>query len=183
MNRVNVNLKRIKLLICDVDGVLTDGTVYIGTSGEEFKRYSIHDGMGIALARAAELPLALISGRFSESTAIRAKELKINDVYNGTINKLIPYNELKKKYNLTDQEVAYVGDDLIDIPLLKEVGFPVAVRNAFPEVKDVADYITETSGGEGVLREVISYILKGQDRYDAVVEHLASEVFKRPGFD
>jgi len=183
MNKPNIDFNKIKLLISDVDGVLTNGTVFIGNQGMEFKQFSIHDGMGTALAKAADLPLALISGRFSESTERRAKELKIDDIYNGALNKLIPYEELKNKFQLQDDEIAYIGDDLIDIPVMKKVSFPVAVNDAFPEVKDVAKYITDVRGGEGVLREVIVKILKEQGRYESVMERLITLVFENPDFE
>jgi 3-deoxy-D-manno-octulosonate 8-phosphate phosphatase (KDO 8-P phosphatase) len=169
-------LSRIKLIICDVDGVLTDGTIIKGADGVEFKRFSINDGAGVALARAVGLRIALISGRHSEATESRARELQIEDVYNGTLNKLIPYEELKRKYHLEDAEIAYLGDDLIDIPVMEKAGVAIAVKNAYPPVKDVAIYTTETRGGEGALREAVDWIIQAQGRYTEALailkEHL-----------
>lgn len=183
----SVDFSRIKMLISDVDGVLTNGHVYSGAISEteevELKQFSIHDGMGVALARAAGLPIALISGRYSPATDKRASELKIEEVYNGALNKLIPYEELKEKYNLSDVEIAYIGDDLIDIPVMVRVGLPVAVKDAFPEVKDCAVYVTDTAGGEGALREVVVKILKEQGRYEDVLSDLRNRVFENPDLD
>lgn len=173
-------LAKVKMIIADVDGVMTDGAIYIGANRTEFKRFSVEDGAGIAVARAAGFRIALISGRFSESTISRAEELKINDVYNGTLNKLNPYLELKEKYGLEDDEVAYIGDGLIDLVLLERVGVPISVNNGYPLVKDAAIYVTETNGGWGAFREAVDWILKGQGRYEATLEKLKNELLANP---
>lgn len=170
-------IKPIKMLITDVDGVLTDGTVYLGSDDLELKRFSIIDGAGFFLARAGGLKTALISGRFSPATAARFSELPIDHLYNGAINKLKPYQKLKIKFNLHDDQIAYIGDDLIDIPILEKVGLPVAVQNAYPPVKEQAVYITGKNGGEGAVREVIDLILTGQGKYDLAVNTLRSNRF------
>ncbi len=119
----------IKMLISDVDGVLTDGSIYKGANGEELKRFNVTDGAGSAIARVAGLKLALISGRHSEATSIRAAEMKIKEVYNGTLDKRGPYNEIKAKHGLSDNEIAYIGDDLIDLVIMEQVAVPIAVAN------------------------------------------------------
>ena len=126
-------INKIKMIISDVDGVWTDGSVYKGfsaTENIELKKFSVSDGYAVALIREAGLNDALISGRKSAATEARASELKIKDVYNGTLNKIPPYEELKSKYALSDKEIAYVGDDLIDIPIMEKVAFPIATNNA-----------------------------------------------------
>jgi len=167
---------QIKLVISDVDGVLTDGAIY-KSGNDEFKKFNVTDGSGIAMARAAKLPIALISGRYSEATEIRAKELRIEDVYNGTLDKIEPYIKLKQKYNLKDEEIAYIGDDIIDLPVMTKVGIPIAVNNAIDSVKTIASYITKKDGGNGAFREAIDWIITTQDRYDEVLQIVKEKIF------
>ncbi len=169
-------IKRVKALFLDVDGILTDGSIYIGPDDLELKRFTVEDGVGTALARQANLPLALISGRNSEATTARARQLKIKDVYQGCMNKLEPLEMLLDKFGLGEHEVAYIGDGLIDLPVMERVGVPVSVPNAHPLVKNVAVYITERTGGQGVLREVVEWILAHQGRFDEVVAGLRAEL-------
>ena len=157
-----MNFNQIKLIISDIDGVWTDGTIYKGTDGMEFKRFTVLDGVGVAVARAAEIKIALISARFSPATEHRAKELEIEDVYNGGLNKIPAFEELKNKYSLSNEEIAYIGDDLIDIPIMEQVGLPIAVPNAVPEVKAIAKHITSVPGGNGAFREFADIILNAQ---------------------
>ena len=169
---VKHQLKKIKLIISDVDGVLTDGTVLKGGGNMELKRFCVQDGTAVAMVKAAGFDLAFISGRYSEATEIRMKELKISDVYNGTLNKLVPYRELKKKYQLKDDEIAYIGDDLIDIPVMKKVGIPAAEQNAYPDVKEKAVFVTKTRGGEGAFREFIDWMLMELGTYKKCLEDM-----------
>ena len=156
-------LKKIKLLILDVDGVLTDNSVYIGSDGNEFKKFNIQDGFGIYLVQKAKVEVALISGRFSKTTEFRAKELDIRIVYNGYTDKEKVLEKIKQKTNLEYSEIAYMGDDLPDLPVLRKTGVALAVNNAQSEVKKVCDYITKSSGGNGAVREVINLILKAKN--------------------
>ena len=133
-----MNFDEIKLFISDIDGVWTDGSIYIGTNGMEFKQFTVLDGVGVAAARAAEIKIALISARFSPATEHRAKDLQIDDVYNGGLNKLPAFEDLKSKYSLCNDEIAYIGDDLVDIPIMEKVGLPITVPNASPEVKAIS---------------------------------------------
>ena len=173
---VKHQLQKIKLIISDVDGVLTDGTVLKGGGNMELKRFCVQDGTAVAMVKAAGFDLAFISGRYSEATEIRMKELKISDVYNGTLNKLIPYRELKKKYQLKDDEIAYIGDDLIDIPVMEKVGLPAAVQNAYPDVKEKAVFVTKTRGGEGAFREFIDWMLMELGTYKKCLEDMQINV-------
>jgi len=167
---LNIDYKKIKMLISDVDGVWTDGSFYKGPDSFELKKFSVFDGVGMAMARTADLRIALISGRFSPATESRAKELKIKDVYNGTLNKIPAYEELKKKYELDDSSIAYLGDDWIDIPVMNRVAVPIAVENASLEVKNIAIHITKTSGGNGAFREAVEWIIDQQGRKEEIIE-------------
>jgi 3-deoxy-D-manno-octulosonate 8-phosphate phosphatase (KDO 8-P phosphatase) len=161
---------QVKMLVMDVDGVLTDGRIIIGSGSEEFKFFNVLDGEGAVLARIAGLKMALISGRFSRATERRAQELFINDVYQGISKKEEPYEELLKKYGLNDAEVAYIGDDILDLSVMRRVGLAATVPNACKEVKKSADYITHLSGGHGAVREVIELILKSQGKWEKTLE-------------
>ena len=166
---------KVKLVIADVDGVLTDGSVYKAKDPEtladiEFKQFSIVDGAGIALARLLDLRVAIISGRPSSATDARAKELKIEDVYTGLLNKMIPYEDLKSKYSLNDEDIAFIGDDIIDLSLMENVGVPIAVENAYHLVKDIAIYTTRLPGGQGAFREAIDWLAMCQGRYEEGIQ-------------
>ncbi len=168
---------QVKMVVSDVDGVLTDGAIYKSDSGNEFKKFSVTDGSGIAMARAADLRVALISGRYSKTTEIRAKEMRITDLYNGTLDKLEPLKELKQKYNLADDEIAYIGDDIIDLPVMDKIGVPIAVKNAIDLVKKTAVYTTLKSGGGGAFREAIDWILLWQGRYDETLKIVKEKIY------
>jgi 3-deoxy-D-manno-octulosonate 8-phosphate phosphatase (KDO 8-P phosphatase) len=173
---MSYDINKVKMVISDVDGVWTDGAIYKGKNGIELKRFCVTDGAGVALLREAGLELALISGRHSDATAERAKELKIKNVYNGTLNKIPPYNALKEKFNLTDDEIAYIGDDTIDIPVMELVGVPIATENASIPCKAVAIHITEKSGGYGAFREAVEWILTEQGQLANVFNSLRKKV-------
>ena len=131
MNSLNKTAKKVKIIISDVDGVLTDGSIYIGENSTEFKKFNVMDGAGVAFAREAEIKIALLSGRFSHATQSRAEELGLGeDCYQGGLNKLETYEEILKKWDYTDEHVAYIGDDLIDLVVMERVGLPIAVANA-----------------------------------------------------
>ena len=166
---------KVKLVIADVDGVLTDGSVYKAKDPAtladiEFKQFSIVDGAGIALARLLDLRVAIISGRPSSATDARVKELKIEDVYTGSLNKMTPYEDLKSKYSLNDEDIAFIGDDIIDLNLMENVGAPIAVANAYHLVKDIAIYTTRLPGGQGAFREAIDWLAMCQGRYEEGVQ-------------
>ncbi|MFA4838042.1 MAG: HAD hydrolase family protein [Candidatus Neomarinimicrobiota bacterium] len=178
-NELIDRLKKLKILVADVDGVFTDGSLFIGENGMEFKRFHVFDGAGVALLRAVKFPLAIISGRHSGVTAYRMKELHLEEnLFQGNLAKLEPYAEIKKKFQVSDDEVAYIGDDLIDIPILKRVGVPISVANALPEVKKCAIYVTQRNGGDGALREAIELILKAQEKFVPALEILTKDTYK-----
>jgi len=166
--------RRVRLLVLDVDGALTDNAVYIGAAGGEaveLKRFDIQDGLGLALLRGTDIRVAIVSGRVSEATVLRAKELRIEDiVQDGGARKVPAVAALLAKHGLEWDQVAFVGDDLADVPALQRAGLPIAVANAVPEVKAIAAYVTEASGGQGAVREAVTAILRARDEYDAAVE-------------
>ncbi|MBI5192103.1 MAG: HAD-IIIA family hydrolase [Nitrospirae bacterium] len=157
-------VQNIKFLLLDVDGILTDGRIFIDSNGNELKAFHIHDGHGIYLLRKAGIDVGIISGRYSKSVEYRAKELKIEEVHLGIHDKVGVYNEIKSRFNLTDEEFAFMGDDLIDIPLLKIIGLSATASDAIDGVKEITDMVTERRGGEGAVREVIDFILKMKER-------------------
>lgn len=166
------NLKKIKMILMDVDGVLTDGKIIFTSDGIEIKEFNIQDGMAVTLARMAGLKTGIITGRESKMVQRRAEELRYNIISQGNIKKLPRYEEIKKQFGLVDEEVCYIGDDLPDLPILNRVGFSVAVANARDEIKAVSDYTTENPGGAGAVREVIDKILKAQGIFDKLVEKI-----------
>jgi 3-deoxy-D-manno-octulosonate 8-phosphate phosphatase (KDO 8-P phosphatase) len=166
-------LKQIKVILFDIDGVFCSGDITYLDNGTELKTFNVQDGMGITLARMAGLKTGIITGRKSHIIERRAEELKIDYLSQGSFNKLEPYSEIKHKYNIEDQEICYIGDDVLDMPILNLVGFSVAVANAREEVKAICDYVTVSPGGRGAVREVIDLILKRQGKYDELVESLS----------
>ena len=169
------NLGTIELLVLDVDGVLTDGSIVLHADGSESKSFSLLDGHGIKLWKRAGLKVALLSGRPSPVTRHRAAQLQIEHVLEGCHKKLPALQGLLDQLALSPQNVAYVGDDLLDLPPVRYVGFGVAVANAVDELKHYADYVTSRPGGQGAVREVIEVILKGSGRWQALMEQYLAE--------
>ncbi|HEY3330067.1 MAG TPA: HAD hydrolase family protein [Capsulimonadaceae bacterium] len=163
-------MKHVKLIIFDVDGTLTDGGIYFGPDGEEHKRFNILDGLGFRLAESAGLRVAIISGRDSKSTAARMKALGVTESLQGVDNKLAAVNGLREKYGLSLDEVAFVGDDINDLPAFDGVSVRIAVQNASQHVKARATYVTTATGGNGAAREAIEAILAAQGRLNSAVE-------------
>lgn len=165
--------KKIKLVIFDMDGVLTDGLCFLSANGDIFKTFNYQDGLGIALLQSNGIDVAIITGDQSGVVDERAKRLKIKYVYKGRISKLSSYKDLKQKLNLADEQIAYMGDDIIDIPVMREVGLSVAVQNAQNSVKEIADYVTPLYGGDGAARELCDLVLSFTKLdIDAMVESL-----------
>jgi len=162
---INERAKRVKLLLLDVDGVLTDGRIIIGNYGDEIKNFDVLDGLGIILLRRTGIKTAIITARLSRIVKIRAKQLKIDKVYQNHY-KIKSMDEILKRFKVKPEEVCFVGDDLIDIPILKRVGMAVSVPNAVNETKEVAHYVTKRAGGHGAVREVCEIILKSQGKWE-----------------
>jgi 3-deoxy-D-manno-octulosonate 8-phosphate phosphatase (KDO 8-P phosphatase) len=159
--------QKIKLIILDVDGVLTDGSICYGTDGSrdvEVKAFHAHDGFGISRAVESGIPVAVITGRRSRIVERRAKELGIEDLYQGSEDKLPAYRKLKRRYRLADDEIAYMADDVTDLVLLNRVGLSAAPKSAVPEVRQSVDYVTSLGGGQGAVRELIDLILRVQKK-------------------
>ncbi len=166
--------KKIKMLLLDVDGVLTDGKVIYNDQGGEAKSFDIKDGHGLKLLMRCNIDVALITGRKSEALLHRAKDLGITMVYQRILDKIKIYDKILLEKGLTDQEVCYVGDDLVDLPPLRRAGFSVAVADGVDEVREAADYVTQKKGGEGAVREVCELILKAQNRWEEVTRRYFS---------
>jgi 3-deoxy-D-manno-octulosonate 8-phosphate phosphatase (KDO 8-P phosphatase) len=175
--------RRIKVLIFDVDGVLTDGQLYFLPQtipavdgqpakqyGLEFKGFTAHDGLGITLARLGGLRVGLITKRESATVAIRARDLKLEFVYQGQAHKLAAAQEIAQKAGVTLAELAYVGDDVVDLPVMRACGFAIATANARIQVKKEAHWITPNPGGQGAGRDAIDFILASQNKLDAAIE-------------
>ena len=165
-----MDFAKIKILALDVDGVLTDGTLIINADGSESKFFNSLDGHGIKMWQRAGLKVALISGRVSVPTERRAEQLQIEYVFQDCHNKLPVIERLAGQLGLLPANMAFVGDDLTDIPVIRYVGFGVAVANAVDEVKQCADYVTTRPGGSGAVREVIEYILKNSGRWQELMK-------------
>ena len=164
------NLSEIKMLIMDVDGVLTNGTIIINSDGSESKQFNIQDGHGVKMWHRCGLKTAILSGRSSQATIARAQQLSIEHVLEGCKQKLPAFETLLGEVGLTAAEVAYIGDDLLDLPLVKRAGLGVAVADAVNELKQAADLVTSVGGGGGAVRELIEYILKSTGKWQSLVE-------------
>lgn len=169
-HRLQEMAKSIRLLITDVDGVLTDGRIFYNAEGVESQAFYVRDGYGLRMARQAGLRTAIVTGRISAAVTHRARELGITEIHQGALNKLEVYEMLLQRYGLTDEAVAYVGDDLNDLPVLGRVGLSAAPADADPEVRTRVAYVTTQVGGRGVVREVIDLILKAQGRWEEFVD-------------
>jgi 3-deoxy-D-manno-octulosonate 8-phosphate phosphatase (KDO 8-P phosphatase) len=162
--------KLIRCLICDVDGVLTDGRLYLDNFGNEQKAFHVQDGMGLKLLMAAGIEVAVITTSRSELIDHRMKQLGILHYYKGQVEKITAYEALKSKLQLPDNTFAYVGDDLPDLPIIQRVGLGIAVDNALPQVKEFSVWQTQQSGGNGAVREVCDFILNAQQKLEAALD-------------
>ncbi|MDD6337449.1 MAG: HAD hydrolase family protein [Lentisphaeria bacterium] len=165
------NISDIKAIVLDVDGVLTDGRIgYGGGSPREIKFFDVRDGQGIRLAIRAGLRVGILSGRKSQANRIRAKELGLSFLYEGCLDKLAGWEQMLADLGLKPEECMYIGDDVVDMPPMRRAGFPVAVADAAPELDSVAMLRTQHFGGRGAVREAIEILLKGQGKWDSVLE-------------
>jgi len=157
---------KIKLFIMDVDGVLTDGRIVYDNFGDELKFFDVQDGFGIALLRYADIKTAIVTAKKSKIVKRRAKEMGITDLHMNVIDKGKIYCQLLKKYSLGHENVCCIGDDILDVPMMKKSGFAISVPNAVAEVKQIAHYITQRPGGRGAVREAAELILKSQGKWE-----------------
>lgn len=167
---LTAKLKKIKLLVSDVDGVLTDGGAYYSDEGIELKKFNIRDGMGIVLLQKAGYHVAIVTTEKTKIVERRAERLKVTDLYQGVINKVVAVEELMKKYSVTWEETAFIGDDINDIPVLKKVGFAATPSNGTAINKKIADYVCKCEGGHGAVREVCDLLLALQWKGEAVAD-------------
>lgn len=163
-------LKKIRLLLMDVDGVLTDGRIIYGSDGTETKAFDVKDGHGLKMLQRAGILTGIITGRESSVVLHRARELGIEIVHQAAKDKLIPYRQVLNDLGLTDEEVAYVGDDIVDLPILRRVGFAVTVADCVPDVREHVHYITARNGGRGAVREVCDLLLRGGGHWQEITE-------------
>jgi len=161
---------KIKLLLLDVDGVLTDGRIVYDSRGHDMKFFDVHDGLGVSLLKKAGISTVLITAKGSRAIKPRARDMRVAEVFEDISPKTAVLDKILKKYKVTTDEICFVGDDLVDLCLMKRVGFPIAVFNARPEIKKLASYITLKEGGRGAVREVAELILKSQGRWDDSVK-------------
>jgi 3-deoxy-D-manno-octulosonate 8-phosphate phosphatase (KDO 8-P phosphatase) len=164
-----MTIEKIKLVVLDVDGVLTDGKLLIGSDGVEYKNFNVKDGMGISLARYHGIKFAIITGRQSESVSIRSKELNIDYVYQKISYKIEVLSTLIQSLGINIEEVCYMGDDINDLPVMKQVGLSFSPNDAVDLVKDSVDYVTKQNGGQGAVREALDFILSKQTDYKQLV--------------
>lgn len=159
-----------RLLILDVDGVLTDGSIILDNEGNEYKSFHVRDGHGIKMLIHAGIGVAIITGRFSKVVERRALELGITEVRQKCMDKRAAYAELAEKYSLSDEEIAYVGDDIVDAPVMAMAGLPITVSDADEEIKKYALHVTRNRGGRGAVREISDLILKSQGLWKKIVD-------------
>jgi 3-deoxy-D-manno-octulosonate 8-phosphate phosphatase (KDO 8-P phosphatase) len=169
-----VDYKKISLLLLDVDGVMTDGRIIIDNNGVESKMFDVKDGHGIKLLQRAGIAVGIITGRNSLVVEHRVAELGIEILYQGAKDKLIPFREILSQRGISEQEIAYVGDDVVDLPILLRVGFSATVADAVAEVKERVDYVAERCGGRGAVREICDHILQQSGRWPDVMDRYLS---------
>lgn len=170
MQDIRARAARLRLLILDVDGVLTDGRLYLGDDGQEYKAFDSRDGHGMVLLQDGGVRLAVITGRTSNVVQMRMASLGVTEVHQGCRDKLPVYEALRERLGLADEAVGYVGDDVVDLPIMRRVGLAVAVADARPLVKEHAHWCTQARGGRGAVREVCELILDAQGRLDPLME-------------
>ena len=167
-NELLKKLKKIKMLVLDVDGVMTDGGIIMDGGGGESKVFNVRDGHGLVLLQRHGISVAILTGRTSTVVEHRARDLKIKEVYQGALNKKEVFVGLLQKNNLLADDVAYMGDDIVDIPVLKMAGFSAAVSDADETVKKIVDHVTASRAGRGAVREICEMLLKAQDFWPEV---------------
>ncbi len=170
MQEIIEKAKKIKLVILDVDGVLTDGRLFFDDQGKEYKCFHARDGLGIKLLRQTGVEVAIISGRKSNSVRLRMKSLEIEHVYQGYENKIEAFDEILQTLSIESEQAAHVGDDLLDLPIMKRVGLSIAVNDANDVVKQYADWYTKTPGGLGAVREVCDFVMQAQGTFQNVLK-------------
>ncbi|UCD30698.1 MAG: HAD-IIIA family hydrolase [Planctomycetota bacterium] len=170
-----VTNSQIRLLVLDVDGVLTDGTILIDEAGRQYRRFHIQDGLGVSMWRAIGHEVAILTSKQSESVTARAKMLGIELVEQGKEDKLPGLQRLLTAVKVTPEQTAYVGDDLLDAAAMRQVGYPIAVANAADEIKKIARYITVRIGGQGAVRETVEHLLKRENLWSKALNAIGAD--------
>ena len=166
---LKIRFKKIKLLLLDVDGVLTDGRIVYDSKGRDAKFFDVHDGLGVFVLRKAGIKTILVTAKSSKTIKPRAKDMHVAEVFAGIFPKTAVLDKILKKYNVVVDEVCFMGDDLVDLSLMRKVGLPIAVANAALEIKEVSLYTTNRLGGRGAVREVAELILKTQNKWEDIL--------------
>ena len=161
----------IKLLLFDVDGVLTDGKILLHPDGTESKQFDIKDGTGLVWAQRAGLKVGLLSARSAAATTQRAAQLGITIVRQGVASKALAYDDILRQHGLTDADVAYMGDDVLDLPVIARAGLSASPSDAVEEVRSRVDYVSRAGGGDGAARELVELVLKAQGRWEQLLDH------------
>lgn len=170
MQDILARAAKIKLLVFDVDGVLTDGSLYLTEQGEELKAFNSRDGHGMKMLQSTGVDIAIITGRTSNIVSHRMQELEIKYVYQGQKNKLLAYQKLLSQLSLTAEQIAYIGDDIVDLPVMRKVGLSVAVQDAHDLVKKYAHWLTPSNGGKGAGRDICELIMQARGTLDSELE-------------
>jgi 3-deoxy-D-manno-octulosonate 8-phosphate phosphatase (KDO 8-P phosphatase) len=170
MQELSDRAKKVRLLLLDVDGVLTDGRIVYDSRGRDMKFFDVHDGLGVYLLKKAGIPTILITAKGSGAIKPRARDMRVDMVFADVSPKTKVLDKILKKYKISIDEICFIGDDLVDLCLMKRVGFPIAVFNAVPEIKQAAAYVAIRYGGRGAVREVAELILKSQGKWQGLVE-------------
>lgn len=166
--------KKIRLLILDVDGVLTDGKIIYDSQGRDLKFFNVYDGLGVYLLKKARIPTIILTARSSKTIKLRARDMQVREIFEDVERKDKLLDRILRKYKVNPEEVCFVGDDLVDFSIMKKVGLPIAVKNACQEIKDISFYTTRREGGKGAVREVAEIILKAKRRWQELVSLLYS---------
>jgi len=167
---LKLKAQKIKLLLLDVDGVLTDGRIIYDSRGRDSKFFDVHDGLGVYVLHKSGIKTVLITAKSSKTISPRAKDMRVAEVFADIFPKTAVLEKILKKYGVTSDEVCFVGDDLVDLSLMRKVGLPVAVANGASEIKEAASFVTNRSGGRGAVREVAELILKSQGKWEDVLK-------------
>jgi 3-deoxy-D-manno-octulosonate 8-phosphate phosphatase (KDO 8-P phosphatase) len=174
MEQIKAKAEKIKLIIFDVDGVLTDGSLFYGDDGQEYKAFQSRDGHGMKMLQKSGVDIAFITGRTSEVVKHRAKNLGIDHVYQGQLQKLPAFKTLLEQLKISPEEVAYVGDDVVDLPVMIRVGLAITVSDGHDLAKKHAHWITQNRGGHGAAREICEFIMQSQGTWDSLIQEYIS---------
>jgi len=167
---LKARFRKVKLLLLDVDGVLTDGRIIYDSAGRDSKFFDVHDGLGVYCLHKFGINTIIITAKNSKTIGPRSKDMRVAEVFANIFPKTAVLNKILKKYRVAKDEICFVGDDLVDLSLMRKIGLPIATANASREIKEAASYVTNCTGGRGAVREVAELILKSQDKWEDVIE-------------